>query len=756
MPADRPEPPPPGVSLSMIVRDEEANLDACLATVADLVDELIVVDTGSVDDTVAVAERRGARVVRFPWVDDFAAARNAGLDAADRAWVLWLDADDRLDQANRDKLRTLLAGLRDDNAAYVFRQRNRLDQAPGEPVVFDRIHLFRNRPDVRWERRVHEQILPAIERTGAEVRWADVAFEHSGYAEQGRHRGKAERNLRLLRIEAAERPGDAFTQFNLAWTLHSLGREAEALPCWEASLAASPPTVSYLRKLYALWSRDLHALGRPAEALAVCREGTARFADDVELLFLEALLLREAGDPAGAEAALRRLLAAEPAPYLSASVNLAIRARKAPHQLAESLVDQGRDAEAETHWRRLLDAEPGFVPAWAGLGVLYVKHGQLAAAEAIAARLAGLPDGAEAVGRLRALVAEATTPLDPAQLETAEAAWQSGRFVEAERRFRALADRPSLRGLALYRLATIANHRGEFAEAWNLHRQALAADPRLAAKITPTEFRHHGVVVRPVFDVEPGGPCRVCGSAEAEPIAAVNGLALNSYHAAIDPVRRWVRCRVCGHGYADPRPGPSALGEAYAEPPPDHLRQWTYEQMIAWDEIVRGLASHGAGPGWLDAGAGSCGLSAVAREHGYRPTALDLNPAQAEWAARLGIEFLRGDLGEIDLGGRMFDLIALGDVIEHLPEPAAALRRLAGSLAAGGLLWISTPNRQGAWARALGDRDPMWLETEHLHYFTKASLDRLLADLGFAAIDFRLSRRYRGCMELTARRVGDG
>src|SRR5262249_33980822 len=102
----------PRVSLCMIVRDEEANLPACLASAADLVDEVVVVDTGSTDRTREVAARFGARVFDFPWVDDFAAARNESLRHATGDWVFWMDADDRLDEDNRGRLRGLFAGLR--------------------------------------------------------------------------------------------------------------------------------------------------------------------------------------------------------------------------------------------------------------------------------------------------------------------------------------------------------------------------------------------------------------------------------------------------------------------------------------------------------------------------------------------------------------------------------------------------------------------------------------------------------------------
>ena len=86
----------------MIVKDAEATLGACLASVADLVDEMIVVDTGSTDRTRAVAMRAGARVIDFAWVDDFSAARNESIRHATGDWIFWLDADERLDEANRE------------------------------------------------------------------------------------------------------------------------------------------------------------------------------------------------------------------------------------------------------------------------------------------------------------------------------------------------------------------------------------------------------------------------------------------------------------------------------------------------------------------------------------------------------------------------------------------------------------------------------------------------------------------------------
>jgi glycosyltransferase involved in cell wall biosynthesis len=125
----------------MMVKNEEATLPACLASARDLVDDILVIDTGSIDATKSVAAGFGARIVDFPWCDDFAAARNESLRHATGDWVLWLDADERLDEANRQKLQALFASLPDEPAAYVMCQRSTAAAGPATRV--DQVRLFR-------------------------------------------------------------------------------------------------------------------------------------------------------------------------------------------------------------------------------------------------------------------------------------------------------------------------------------------------------------------------------------------------------------------------------------------------------------------------------------------------------------------------------------------------------------------------------------------------------------------------------------
>ena len=109
------------VSLCMIVRDEEKNLEACLAPVADLFDEIIIVDTGSQDGTIEIARRFTPHVHHFQWCDDFSAARNESLRHATGDWIFWLDADDRVGPSQVADLRRFVRATRR-AAASVFAQ----------------------------------------------------------------------------------------------------------------------------------------------------------------------------------------------------------------------------------------------------------------------------------------------------------------------------------------------------------------------------------------------------------------------------------------------------------------------------------------------------------------------------------------------------------------------------------------------------------------------------------------------------------
>jgi tetratricopeptide (TPR) repeat protein len=391
----------PRVSLCLIARDEEANLPACLGSARDLVDEVIVVDTGSTDRTREVAAGFGARVFEFPWCDSFAAARNESLRHAAGDWIFWLDADDRLDEADRQKLRDLFAALPAGNVAYAMKCLCLPEPSAGTATVVDHIRLFRNHPDIRWQYRVHEQILPAVRRSGGDVRWTDVVIQHTGYQDPEVRQRKRDRDLRLLRLDQAEHPDGPFVLFNQGSLYLDLGRPAEALPALRRSLGLSQPRDSIVRKLYAMIVQCHRQQGKTAEAAAACRDGRALYPEDAELLYQEALVRREQGDLPGAEEALLRLLGTEEQAHF-ASIDVGLRGHKARHNLAVVYREQGRAAEAEAQWRAAVAAAADFVPARVGLAELYLEQQRWADFDEAVARVEALPQGALDAGVLRA------------------------------------------------------------------------------------------------------------------------------------------------------------------------------------------------------------------------------------------------------------------------------------------------------------------------------------------------------------------
>jgi glycosyltransferase involved in cell wall biosynthesis len=282
------------ISLCMIARDEEHNLPLCLGPLAGIVDEIIVVDTGSTDRTREIAKSFGAKVVDFPWQDSFSAARNESMKHATSSWILWLDADEHFDAPNIDKLKRLFAELGDNRFAYLMKQVSVHEGSAAPEAVISQIRLFRNDPRHRWTYRVHEQIAPSLAAAGSAVAMSPLVVLHRGYREPELSRRKLERNLHLVQLDLQEQPDDAFSLFNLGMVFVGLKRPADALPALHRAFANPGLRARIGGKLYALISGCYANLGQSGEALRWCREGRAKHPADAELQSLENRLLGDA------------------------------------------------------------------------------------------------------------------------------------------------------------------------------------------------------------------------------------------------------------------------------------------------------------------------------------------------------------------------------------------------------------------------------------------------------------------------------
>ncbi|WGL51922.1 glycosyltransferase [Nocardioides sp. BP30] len=274
----------------IIARDESRSIVRCLDSLRDHVDEVLLLDTGSTDGTVALASAHGARVEHFTWVDDFAAARNAALAAATGDWRLVVDADEWLAEG-AEELSALRAG-RLPSAAGAVVQRN--DQTNGQQSTAWLPRLLPR--GVRYEGRIHEQPVlssPAV-RTG-------IVLGHDGYLRE-QLAVKAERNRALLEAALAADPADVYLRYQLGKDHEVHRRYVEAAQHYDLAYAATPLDAPWRHDLIVRHLFTLSQAGRSGDALDVADAELPRWTHSADFFFVvgDVLLTHAAENPAHA------------------------------------------------------------------------------------------------------------------------------------------------------------------------------------------------------------------------------------------------------------------------------------------------------------------------------------------------------------------------------------------------------------------------------------------------------------------------
>lgn len=214
------------ISLCMIVKNEEEVLGRCLSSVAGLVEEIIIVDTGSSDKTRQIAAEYQARIADFPWIDDFAAARNYAFSLATQDYILWLDADDVLPESERAEFLRLKQTLPACIDMVVMNYHTAFDASGRATFSFPRERLVRRGAGLKWQGAVHETIPFVPMRMNS-----DIAIEHHKL-----HCQDPDRNLRILEKERAKGPLNVRQQYYYARELADHRRYAEAAEAYETFL----------------------------------------------------------------------------------------------------------------------------------------------------------------------------------------------------------------------------------------------------------------------------------------------------------------------------------------------------------------------------------------------------------------------------------------------------------------------------------------------------------------------------------------
>ena len=281
----------PLLTASLIVKNEEKCLGACLASLRGVADEVIIVDTGSTDRTREIAESAGARVYDFTWTGDFSEARNRALDLSSGKWILYIDADERVRPESVSNLQIELSDP--GRAGYEVL----LYPRPGH-TPFWIMRLFRNDPAVRFRGIIHENIWPELYEYGARQGLgfgkSALALDHEGY--EGNLAAKNVRNLPMLLRALQQDPQHIYCWCHLATIRMEMKEPERAKEAWLTALrlvrerdAHAPEDIlPYLGLIQ-------HSADFGCDADSLLAEASAQFPSSVHLEWIRARKLMDAG-----------------------------------------------------------------------------------------------------------------------------------------------------------------------------------------------------------------------------------------------------------------------------------------------------------------------------------------------------------------------------------------------------------------------------------------------------------------------------
>ena len=296
------------ISLCMIVKNEEKNLRRCLESTKNLVDEIIIVDTGSTDKTVEIASEYNAKIYYHKWNNDFSDARNASLEQATKNWILFLDADEEITHEEGVKLKNILEN-NSNLEAFHLRLVNIISNSDiGDAIV---LRVFKNKPEYRFEGKMHEQIVGSIERCGGPIGATDVKILHYGYDPQFANiKEKQKRNLELLNSYPENKRDGYF--------YYSLGNEYARIEDYDMALETYQKALDipikkgerpvYLAYLYLHIAKVLNASKRFDEEIKRLHAFENHYSDFKDLYFMEYLAHIECGRISRAKEALEKYL----------------------------------------------------------------------------------------------------------------------------------------------------------------------------------------------------------------------------------------------------------------------------------------------------------------------------------------------------------------------------------------------------------------------------------------------------------------
>lgn len=272
------------ISLCMIVKNEEKYITQCLKSASLLVDEIIIVDTGSTDNTIAIANEYHSKIIQIPWENDFGKARNHSLAQATGDWILVLDADESLYIEDIQKLKDILEKTKANGIGLKFH--NFIDEGSEENYnTHMGVRIFRNHC-FHYQGAIHEQLLPINNTVAINIEPTDVRVRHFGYLKSNSGKKKRERNIPIIQKLLDENPQDSFQLFNMGNEYMSDDDYSKALYYFEKAYENKDTTLAYCPHLIFRRAICLNYLKRDEESLAILGEGVMLYPKCIDYEYL--------------------------------------------------------------------------------------------------------------------------------------------------------------------------------------------------------------------------------------------------------------------------------------------------------------------------------------------------------------------------------------------------------------------------------------------------------------------------------------
>lgn len=366
----------PDITLCMIVKNEANHLEKCLSSVQGIVSEIIIVDTGSKDNSKDIALKFGAKLIDMPWENDFSKARNLSLKHATSSWILVLDADEAVDHWNKEQLQYLL------DAAHIHGYWlpiiHYIGDAPEADFVTDHVcRLFRNDKRIIFRGIIHEETASSIwELSEGEIAFAELHIYHYGYLEDELQRKKKyQRNLALINSGLQLQPNHLILRYALGAEYYQQEQYHAAADVLLPLLADVPTQSGYASDIYLKTAYALQRCNRLQESEEIFHAGSLLFPDFTDLLEGYAALLLEQNQLGKARHFLQQALKSGDTayPYPSSSGSGTYRTEILAGRVCEKLFLY---LNARKHYEAAIQFKPNYTDAWKQLVPLSLLSGE--------------------------------------------------------------------------------------------------------------------------------------------------------------------------------------------------------------------------------------------------------------------------------------------------------------------------------------------------------------------------------------------